>query len=562
MDFVYDTLNRISMTKLVHSQGNPALRTQTEFVPVSDYRTTTLTKKFINNRWVSDTDSSVLSQFQYTYDDNGNISTVTDAQNNVTTYTYDQLNQLVRTDDQKAGTSIAYSYDVGGNITAVSTYAYTTGELGSPTNTISYAYDNANWKDLLTSYNGQSITYDQIGNPLIYRDGMSFTWEGRQLRTAAVNGKGISYTYNNDGIRTGKTVDGVTTEYLVDGSNVLAQKTGNDVLWFLYDSDGTRVGFTYNDTAYYYTKNAQGDVTGIVDSSANTVVEYSYDAWGKLLTTTGSKADTIGKLNPFLYRGYYYDAETELYYLNSRYYDAQTGRFLNADAAIGQTGNVQGHNMFAYAFNNPVMYDDPSGNWPKLSTIFTVVAVAAAVVAVVAVCVATAGLASVAVAGGGTMLVATATTTAALGVAASAGKVALAATGAAAVSKAAEKTYKNLSKNHTVYGLQNTNTGRIEYVGRTTNPAKRAKAHEMNPARANLEMVTLATGLNAVEARGVEQILMLAHHTINTRNSMNNQINGISPFNPKLGMYMEAGRGALAYLDNQISNEVLYWTGN
>ncbi|WP_407650452.1 RHS repeat-associated core domain-containing protein [Faecalispora jeddahensis] len=100
----------------------------------------------------------------------------------------------------------------------------------------------------------------------------------------------------------------------------------------------------------------------------------------------------MGKLNPFLYRGYYYDAETGLYYLNSRYYDAQTGRFLNADAAIGQTGNVQGHNMFAYAFNNPVMYDDPSGNWPKLSTIFTVVAVAAAVVAVVAVCVATAGL--------------------------------------------------------------------------------------------------------------------------------------------------------------------------
>ncbi|WP_147584666.1 RHS repeat-associated core domain-containing protein [Faecalispora jeddahensis] len=360
MTFSYDTLNRNTVTDLNPNPGDPTLRTKAEFLNVSGNRTTTLTGTYSNFRRVGST-NTVLSQYQYTYDDNGNISTVADAQNNVTTYAYDGLNQLVRADDQKAGTSTTYSYDAGGNITTVSTYAYTTGELGSPTNTISYAYDNANWKDLLTSYNGQSITYDQIGNPLAYRDGMSFTWEGRQLRTAAVNGKGISYTYNNDGIRTGKTVDGVTTEYLVDGSNVLAQKTRNDVLWFLYDSDGTRVGFTYNDTAYYYTKNAQGDVTGIVDTSANTVVEYSYDAWGKLLTTTGNMADTIGKLNPFLYRGYYYDAETGLYHLNSRYYDTQTGRFINADGFISTGQGILGNNMFAYCGNNPVIRVDTSG---------------------------------------------------------------------------------------------------------------------------------------------------------------------------------------------------------
>ena len=88
-----------------------------------------------------------------------------------------------------------------------------------------------------------------------------------------------------------------------------------------YDSDGTRVGFTYHDDAYYYMKNAQGDVTGIVNSDLNVVVEYSYDAWGKLIEITGSETNFIGKLNPFLYRGYYYDAETGVYYLNSRYYD-------------------------------------------------------------------------------------------------------------------------------------------------------------------------------------------------------------------------------------------------
>ena len=218
--------------------------------------------------------------------------------------------------------------------------------------------------------------------------------------------------------------------------------------------------------------------------------------------------------------------------------------------------------MFAYCFNNPLNMSDPTGNWPKLSTIFKVVAVAAAVVAVAAVCVATAGLATAAVVGGGTMLVATATTTAALGVAATAGKVALAATGAAAVSEIAEKTYDNLPRNHTVYGLQDPSTGKIEYVGRTTDPAKRAAAHKSNTARQHLEMVPLATGLNAIEARGVEQIQMLAHHTINTANKMNNQINGISPFNEKIKVYMKAGRGALSYLENQISNEILYWTGN
>ena len=218
-----------------------------------------------------------------------------DAGEKVATYTYDQQNQLVRADDQKSGVSTVYAYDAGGNITAVKTYDYTTGELGAQTGGDSYSYGDDNWKDLLTGYDGQVISYDEIGNPLSYRDGMEFTWEGHQLEMASVRGKSVSFTYNSDGIRTGKTVDGVATSYFLDGSTVVAQKTGDDVLWFLYDSDGTRVGFTYNGTAYYYTENAQGDVIGIVDKDCSTVVEYSYDAWGKLLGTTGSLAGTVGK---------------------------------------------------------------------------------------------------------------------------------------------------------------------------------------------------------------------------------------------------------------------------
>ena len=136
------------------------------------------------------------------------------------------------------------------------------------------------------------------------------------------------------------------------------------MLWFLYDSDGTRVGFTYNGAAYYYMINAQGDVTGIVDSNVNSVVEYSYDAWGKLLDITGSMADTVGKINPFLYRGYYYDPETGFYYLNSRYYDPETGRFLNADGAVSTGTGILGFNMFSYCNNDPTGMVDDGGSRP------------------------------------------------------------------------------------------------------------------------------------------------------------------------------------------------------
>ena len=361
MTFSYDTLNRIFITDVNHvASTDPTLRTQVEFVNLpAGNRTTTLTKNHFNYKRVGNTNVATLSSCAYTYDNNGNISTVTDAAGNLTTYTYDQLNQLVRVDDQKAGNTITYDYDVGGNITRVRYYLYSTGQPGNAFLNVSYFYDNDNWKDLLTSYDGQSITYDQIGNPLTYRDGMNFTWAGRQMATATVNGESISYTYNSDGIRTSKTVDGVTTDYLVDGSTIVAQNTVYDTLWFMYDSDGTRVGFTYHDDAYYYMKNAQGDVTGIVDSNLNVVVEYSYDAWGKLIETTGSEANLIGKLNPFLYRGYYYDAETGLYYLNSRYYDPIIGRWINADSVLNN--DILGNNFFIYCGNNPTSRTDDNG---------------------------------------------------------------------------------------------------------------------------------------------------------------------------------------------------------
>ncbi|HCW79998.1 MAG TPA: hypothetical protein DG942_02695, partial [Ruminococcaceae bacterium] len=182
----YDTLNREYVTDVNPVKGSdPTLRAQHTFVSVSGNKTTTLTDTVSNYKRVGGVNIP-LSSYHYTYDANGNIQTVTDADGNVTTYTYDQQNQLVRADDQKAGISTVYTYDVGGNITGTKAYAYTTGDLGTQTGGNSYSYGDDNWKDLLTEYNGQAITYDEIGNPLAYRDGMSFTWNGRQMNSAKV----------------------------------------------------------------------------------------------------------------------------------------------------------------------------------------------------------------------------------------------------------------------------------------------------------------------------------------------------------------------------------------
>ena len=92
--------------------------------------------------------------------------------------------------------------------------------------------------------------------------------------------------------------------------------------------------FTYNNETYYYEKNLQGDIVAILDANGNTVVEYTYDIWGKLLGITGSLADTIGTINPLRYRGYYYDEDTKLYYLNARYYSPEWRRFISPDETV------------------------------------------------------------------------------------------------------------------------------------------------------------------------------------------------------------------------------------
>ena len=210
--------------------------------------------------------------------------------------------------------------------------------------TKSYTYAGGSWGDRLTSYDGESITYDDAGYPTTYR-GSSLTWSyGNLTRFGST-----TFSYNDEGIRQTKGA----TEYFVKGNQILAEKRGSTVIHYYYDDSGV-AGFEYNGQQYYYRKNLQGDIVAICDHCGNLLGEYEYDAWGKILSQGGSELLTI---NPFRYRGYYYDEETGLYYLNSRYYDPETGRFISPDSLkYLEPAFNNGLNMYIYSYNKPVAY--------------------------------------------------------------------------------------------------------------------------------------------------------------------------------------------------------------
>lgn len=241
-----------------------------------------------DNRTTTVTDKAGTSTV-YAFDKNNNIKSIKENDKLVASYTYDGLEQLVRENDAVSDKTYVYKYDKGGNVVSKKVYDYTTETISSDSiDTITYKYEDSSWKDLLTSYNGQKITYDEIGNPLQYRDGMNFTWKyGRSLATA-INKAGdkISYEYNKDGIRTSKTINGTTTKYQLEDSNVVRETTD---IWYMYNESSELLGLNINGKSYYYEKNLQGDIVGLVDNQGNTVVTYSYDAWGNITKITGDK---------------------------------------------------------------------------------------------------------------------------------------------------------------------------------------------------------------------------------------------------------------------------------
>ena len=280
----------------------------------------------------------------YEYDAEERITKVTDSLEGTTEYTYDALGQLL-TEKVNGTVKNSMSYDGYGNIRTKNGKAYT--------------YGNSVWKDLLTSYGGQAISYDAQGNPTSYL-GHTLTWEkGRQLKSFDSN----AYTYNASGIRMTKTVGGVKHTYTLDGTKIIREVWGGNTLFPLYDVDDSVCGINYNGNYYYFAKNLQGDIIAIVDKDAKTVARYSYDAWGVPTVVSDSSGRSIATINPFRYRGYYYDAEIGMYYLQSRYYNPVVGRFINADDVdfIKNESCDVSVNLYVYCCNDPVIRVDNHG---------------------------------------------------------------------------------------------------------------------------------------------------------------------------------------------------------
>ncbi|HAL74157.1 MAG TPA: hypothetical protein DCM45_03570, partial [Clostridiales bacterium] len=358
-NWAYDTLNLNRTASTTIKNGGTTLYTSSVgYVPGNGTNSTLSYRvQSVNNG------GEVLT---YSYDDRGYITQVYKDASNYSQYRYDGFGQLIRENYKWSGTAYTklFSYDVGGNIIAKVKYAFVDGDgaVGTALETISYTYTDTAWKDKLTSYNGATITYDEIGNPLT--DGTwTYTWaQGRKLQQITNGTTTASYKYNESGIRTEKTVNSVTTVYNVVGGKITWEKTGtNNPIYYTYDASGSLWGMQYNGSMYFYVRNAQGDIIKLINSTGAVVVEYTYDAWGKLMSTTGSLASTLGVDNPYRYRGYRFDTETGLYYLQSRYYNPDWGRFVNADGQLNPGTSLLGLNMFAYCANNPVNYYDFDG---------------------------------------------------------------------------------------------------------------------------------------------------------------------------------------------------------
>ena len=365
----------------------------------ADTDTTATTKVTSLTSTVTNGTNTVGGQEYYEYDSVGNITGIYRIEENekiyYNRYYYDEANQIVREDNRLGEFTSTYTYDVGGNIVSRIRYPYTEGDLNGLTATEShtYSYDNALWGDVLTSYNGQSVSYDAMGNITSF-DGKTYVWTaGRQLSRVidTENNSYVDYFYDDNGQISyfalyRNSVLSSTYQYIWEGTTLLGMRMcdyalgennnliENEVIRsrIIYDADGEPLGYLLKDAEpFLYTKNILGDITGIVNGvTGQLILEYVYDAYGNMsiVTPNNSVGDILASVlvmasNPLSYRGYVFaPVSGYCHYLGSRFYVPQLCRFMNADIYADTAQGVVGTNMFAYCNNNPIFFVDPSGN--------------------------------------------------------------------------------------------------------------------------------------------------------------------------------------------------------
>lgn len=313
------------------------------------------------------------TSFDYEYDEIGNIKKKTEKLNGViqtvTNYTYDKLGRLLT--EQVGNRTETFTYDTNGNILTKQIV-----ENGNLIVSEKYVYSTTvndqllYVNDLIVGNTKQQYVFGNSykGNPSTIVKGSNvynIGWEGRRLTNF---GNDFTYTYNEEGIRIKKVTPFETTTFDLEGSNVVKMSKvfsgGTVQMYFNYDQLGLLIGFHSNGKEYFYQRDITGNINKVIDENGVCVVKYSYNAWGKVTKNVLITTDS-GQHNPFLYKGYYYDDEIEMYYCKSRYYDPELGRWISADSsAFINESNANGMNLYTYCNNSPIQLYDPNGNAP------------------------------------------------------------------------------------------------------------------------------------------------------------------------------------------------------
>ena len=354
----YDDLGMLKNT-YVYDKNDSRVMTLTR-----NYQTRTNDSKHISQRINMDTfafgDESYWVR-QYQYDAMGNVTKIYGETPDRHDYTYDYRNFLVNDN----GT--AYEYDGNGNITKKGTTTFT--------------YDTV-IKDRLVKVGNTPVTYSTANplNPATYGN-CSYNFKGRRLQSFTKSGSTYNYIYDEQGLRTRKIApDGSVTKYLYNGTKLAAEIAPNYRLDFLYDENDMLYGFVKDGSAkYFYARDMLQNILGIIDTNGSPVVIYQYTAYG----TSTVLQDTAGlaSINPFRFKGYYFDSESGMYYCHTRYYVPEWCRWLNADhPSFLQPESLQGMNLFVYCGNNPVLFVDLEGTI-QAKTVLIIAAIALAAIA-------------------------------------------------------------------------------------------------------------------------------------------------------------------------------------
>jgi len=364
ISYVYDNLDRV-ISKNVNNLFNVNYVYKT-----NGKRTTDIIEKYIVDN----------NEYSYEYDINGNITKVYFNSTISKVYIYDDYNELISEYNYDNNDYIEYTYNDSGNMISKVCKKISDDSLISQH---TYSYNNNYWEDQLTSYDNENIEYDNIGN-VIKIGNANLSWiNGGELYqfVDTQNNLSISYEYDENGVRESKIINGIKTKYYLDQNHIIFEQTGNQLLYFLYDLDSV-IGFSYNNEIYYYIKNNQDDVIGIVNSLGEKIITYKYDSWGNVISIQDENNNevtdhnNVGMINPFRYRSYYYDKETGLYYLKSRYYNPKWGRFISPDKFIGANQDIFGNNLYLYVSNNPINNIDKDGHLILALVVAAVVATA------------------------------------------------------------------------------------------------------------------------------------------------------------------------------------------